>query len=954
MTTLFSMLLLMFSLCGGFAMAENEPTPPPGNPNTQLPQTGKSRPIFLYPKSQQDEPPQPIEDTSQATEPTTTAPTLTEPQTPPREMAPAQPPVIATEPLPIEVTSHIAREKNIAKLNDMGEWIARQALKASTAEERAIYVAAGNRVIEHIQEVAQQPTGTQASTTPHTLSNQSNIVPDCSQNTVCGYLMKINQDMTPLLKAGSVPEDTDDPFASLAYEVGRAAYETGRTQQTGATPSPRKSPVMSGTFKRQESIFDATRYYNEGQGTYRTSRRIEKRAPPPPTVSDKPKIKPKGVLISFNQDALMAAVGKGLSPLLIENQMLQATNEEALFATIDWSSEEAARLLMRGRKVRDLDDLVVVSLRELTTEAGKYRADWATLPKRLKYPGSLRRIFGYVVDETEQDVRLLGSSEGEGTPLSIDELIIGTDAVWRRGAEPMVSLEPDPNDMVGPHRAIVQGIPFDSQFAKVLLDADYEMKYVTLVGRGVSVPGFRPLVDLMISRGEQGSNLNRFWFTPAPPQAGDIITSPDGHLFLFDSRVILQTEGMLVRGGMMVGRGTHDNLASTVADTFTSNIAAFETNFPIIRELHGMMDITLMASLWRLTGLNLPVLDALADLPVTPTKVAQTYKGLHHKQVQGNISVTVAGGVNLAQGVTMGWVVPVASPHFTSFIKRPEMKAQMLSGHVAGTGLQAISASPQSSSTEKNPLLKASQKLAAGHNAHAYFIATRLLQENPFRADALSLRAEAALELELYQLTARDLHAVSALTQTSESVRLALTRVHILEGHIQEFDSLTAPDRQSLSELFLSAVVRRLTGGQNPDQSLSDIDIAIRLKPEEAAAYAMRAGLHLAAHRVPQGLEDLDRALELKPDSGPLYLMKTHALVGEKDYAGAVETATRGMPYATAENIFKLAMLRGLARTCVREGPDTCQELRQSMIHLAIQQSALRQTEEQYGEAHSP
>jgi hypothetical protein len=413
--------------------------------------------------------------------------------------------------------------------------------------------------------------------------------------------------------------DTDtDPDAGA-----RATDETPYTQGARWNPyramSDVPSPVISDLADKKEEPEEETE--EEAQREERESEAGDGEAAAPEEKEEAPII-PKGVRIGFQADALSAAMAVGLSARDIEARLLGAGSPDDIAQLASWSSGAAADALLQGRETVALDEVVVVSIRALVEGVETYGGDWSEMPDDLRYPGPMRRIHGYIVDRAAGDVRIVASPVGDGAPISLDELAVGADAVWRNGAEPLVSLDPDPEDMQGPHMARVAGVPFDSMFAKVMLDADYEMKFVTLLGRDVPFDDFRSgLQRLRESEGAVGVSYNRYWFVPGRPGPGDILTTPDGSAVLFDGAMVLQTEQMAATAGMLTGLGKRDPDSEAIATYFTDRMADFETAFPIFRQLHGVMDVSLMAMLWRTTGLDLPVLHTLAALPVPPTKV---------------------------------------------------------------------------------------------------------------------------------------------------------------------------------------------------------------------------------------------------------------------------------------------------------------------------------------------
>ena len=891
---------------------------------TTMPRSMKL-PLLRLPK-----PTAPMEEPRKEKPPEPKAETVPPPPTatPVVEPAPPEPAV----PLPEVFVSEAAKTDDVRKLGEMRDWIDKQVRDASSDAEREVYEAAERQVMDRMVEVR---TAGPVVESPPARGRLSDIdLPDCAQLRTCAFAMGLEADLRQSLGEGK-SNDFDDTFAGIATEVGRAAYEGGPRGGAGTPERDTGTADLERTFARPKSVFDATPYHRPGKSPARRPGSVQRVVPPLPTA---PRPKPKGVLIAHDRDALMAATARGFSATAAEDRLIAVTDDRALFRFVNATTEQAVEAVLAGRDHRRLDNVIVVSLADLVAAAEKYRDRWSELPGDLRHPGGLRRIFGYVVDAEARDVELIGSAEGGGAPISIDELIVGVDAVWRRGVEPMVSLEPDPNDMAGPHKSMVYSIPFSSRFAKVMLDADYEMKFITLLGRDVTLDDFPTMIGLMKGGGQVGSSYHRFWFMPSRPRPGDVVALPGGRAYLFDAGLVLRTEEMLVRGGMMIGNGAANPAGRTVAAAFTSNLAELEVAFPVIRELHALVDVTMMASIWRLTGLDLPVLHDLAGLPVAEDAVPESYAGLHHTESDGPQILAVTGGVKLGQPVTAGWLLTRSSPAVVAFLDRPELKSEVMTRRVGDAGLEAVSGGGADPAGGDERLIRASQKLAAGEVGHAYLLADRLVRENPLSEEALTFRAEAGLELGLYRLAERDLHAVQVLNRAADAARLGLVRLAIREGRVSDFAAIDVADRRELANLFLQAAVTRIAGGQDLGRSLSDLEVASRLDPDNGGVYAARASVHLDAERFPEALADLDRAIVGQPENPELHLYKTFALIRAGDYPGAVEAAGAGMPLAGPAVMFQFAFLRGLARVCRDDDPAICDRMKAGFMTVMERQ----------------
>lgn len=649
-------------------------------------------------------------------------------------------------------------------------------------------------------------------------------------------------------------------------------------------------------------------------------------------AEEEPPIIPKGVRIGFQADALRAAMTAGLSAWDIEERLLNANSPEAVAELASWSTETAADVLLRGRETMALDDVVMISVRALIDGAENYRGRWSEMPDKLRYPGPMRRIHGYIVDRETGDVQIVASPAGKGMPISLDELVVGVNAVWRNGAEPLVSLDPDPDDMHGPHQARVQGVPFDSLFAKVMLDADYEMKFVTLLGRDVPFADYRSILQRLREGGAPAdATYNRFWFVPGRPGPGEILTTPDGSAVLFDGAMILQTEQMAATSGMLTGLGKRDPGHEAVATYFSDNMAEFESAFPIFRRLHGVMDVSLMAMLWRITELDLPVLRELAALPVPPTKVRKSYKGIHHEEVVGMYQYVLSGGVSLKQQPSRGALVPVALPGLEALADQFETapgETGMRISHAALTMTRGTAGGVQQAD---EALLSAVQLLNSGDTERAYLRAERILEDAPDRTEVLLLRAEAAMELGLYRLAERDLHRSFALTGAEEETRLAFTSLAIREGTLTDFSQIPPADRTVLGAQFVGRAATLLAMRQDFDGALAQSEIAVRLSPDLSQAYGTRGGIRLALGDVAAGTADLDRAIELDPKIAKYHLLRAFTALQQEDFATAAKEAGIGMHLSEGRDLMDYVLIRGISRLCLNNDPAVCDAARESL-----------------------
>ena len=114
---------------------------------------------------------------------------------------------------------------------------------------------------------------------------------------------------------------------------------------------------------------------------------------------------------------------------------------------------------------------VLISLKQLVTDAGSYASRWDALPERLRFPGSIERIVGFVIDRDRGDMVLVGVPASLATRrIDVDALIVGVRTAWLEGQVPSVSLDPLPQNPGGPQFTQVSGVPRNSRFARIMIE----------------------------------------------------------------------------------------------------------------------------------------------------------------------------------------------------------------------------------------------------------------------------------------------------------------------------------------------------------------------------------------------------------------------------------------------------------------------------------------------------
>jgi hypothetical protein len=322
--------------------------------------------------------------------------------------------------------------------------------------------------------------------------------------------------------------------------------------------------------------------------------------------------------------------------------------------------------------------LRAVSLKILEGEAERCkRHDKCT--KDILLMGGLNKVIGYVVDEQNTDIIIFGEADSGGPPLYLEDLVLALRNAWLKYAElrgnmfyysyPGCTINPAPeviNELqqtgsmifasfdLGyvrnslerwhsvckkPQNVKVMGIPFDSHFGKVMVDADYYMKRLVDGSVTIDIDGFRSLTDMTldvardaIERGKRISmhaQLNRFWFFPGKNSFVD----NQGIAVIEESPVQLLTEEeFLTKNREIVGTGRVDPLAHKFANDFSFHYNVIKKKEPIYAELEGLFRFVAIAKLMKVketpteAGIGLGYL--MNHFPVENTPVSRTLPGI--------------------------------------------------------------------------------------------------------------------------------------------------------------------------------------------------------------------------------------------------------------------------------------------------------------------------------------
>ena len=290
---------------------------------------------------------------------------------------------------------------------------------------------------------------------------------------------------------------------------------------------------------------------------------------------------------------------------------------------------------------------------------------------------NLTRISGFIIDQNNQDLLLFGEVENKAPALYTEDFIVALRNVLLQYAHsrhrtqyyesPGCSIDPDPevfrelnrisqeilsassnekiekgiaqwlSECKQPQQLRVFGVPLDSRFAKIMIEADYNMKRLVDGSIPLNMGNFVSLADMRIAQVKQSffenkkppviSPLNRFWFYP-----GDRGLTYDDEIFIINKcGVKLLTEiTYFSHKNKLMGKNQTDDLAQQFANNFTKFYREIAQQQPIYWDLENLFRFVMLANVMkRQEVLQLVNLDYLVEeFEIPAIKVSTTLPGI--------------------------------------------------------------------------------------------------------------------------------------------------------------------------------------------------------------------------------------------------------------------------------------------------------------------------------------
>ncbi len=260
------------------------------------------------------------------------------------------------------------------------------------------------------------------------------------------------------------------------------------------------------------------------------------------------------------------------------------------------------------------------------------------VPPEMQHLAGLQRIDYVFVDPDGRDVVLAGPAEGFAPdasgrmrglttgrpPIRLDDLLVAMRTVLRGDGSIGCSIDPDEQRLAalqdyvrqnssatssaGAKRRYVQmaqilgmenisvwGVPENSHYAHVLVEADYRMKRISLGAEPSGVREIRSHLSLLVPN---GNSMQRWWFAPLYEA---IHAAEDGTAYQF----VGQRAQLLSQEERVSAEGDRSDTAFTRASTqkfaqlFTGHFTELAEASPVFAELQNLFDLAVVSALFR-------------------------------------------------------------------------------------------------------------------------------------------------------------------------------------------------------------------------------------------------------------------------------------------------------------------------------------------------------------------
>jgi tetratricopeptide (TPR) repeat protein len=493
--------------------------------------------------------------------------------------------------------------------------------------------------------------------------------------------------------------------------------------------------------------------------------------------------------------------------------------------------------------------------------------------------GDLTRVLGFARHRKTGEVYLLGRREADKPAIPLDVLAVALRVIWQEKATPAISLDPDADDIYGPQRVRLEQFPAgygETEFTRIMLEADYAMKRIMLGDDPLDIEGFRSFAELIADNQNTAGEYFRWWLYPKDTAGAAVYHTATGDLdiYLYDSDVKLLTETMKRASQSLVGTGSQDPLAERASLLFTRYYDRIEERRPVFQQLHGLFDVAKLAAVLRAQNAADPLFSQAARRPVSKVALPESYHGIGPKIISVNAGVDsfyfyVGGGVVTRGQLRPGDFVPLpgaVAPASLDALARAEDDTLSITVEVPST----LPLDPQQARVVDGEMeaIRALEEVMAGEPKTAAIRLNRVIEKEPNHARARAARAVAHLVRGYYPEALRDIE----VAMKGEPALLAF------RGRIRMHAGDTAG-------------------------ALADVRAAAVKFPDRPEVILQKTWVEMQAMNLPEAEKDLSRLnmlMPLDPEAEGMRKQMRHLRLLDRTQAQAFLKAQLALPITTA------------------------------------------------------
>ncbi|HVW00462.1 MAG TPA: DUF1598 domain-containing protein [Planctomycetaceae bacterium] len=284
-----------------------------------------------------------------------------------------------------------------------------------------------------------------------------------------------------------------------------------------------------------------------------------------------------------------------------------------------------------------LSPLRKISLRRLEEECAKYADRKQDVTVEMQFLAGLQRIDYVFIYPDAHDVVIAGPAEGFAfdavgravgvstgqPPIRLGDLLVALRCLERDGKfgcsidprqealeklgqwlkqQPIATSTDQAKsrfeqsaEIVGMQDVKVWGVPAESHFAQVLVEADYRMKRI---GLGLDHPPVKGLHSHLATLGAHGNSMQRWWFVP---QYDDFVRTEDGLGYqpAGPRAQVLAQEELVDQQGRRSDAGNTRQSTQKWARHFSKKFPELADRVPVFAEMRNLFDLAIVAALFK-------------------------------------------------------------------------------------------------------------------------------------------------------------------------------------------------------------------------------------------------------------------------------------------------------------------------------------------------------------------